>query len=76
MSDAFKSLEGRTPFDDILDEYKEDKIRLAVDDLMAKSLSRLEPNPSSKLKLEGEIELNLSLPHTSELQKEIMKKYQ
>lgn len=43
-SDALKNLEGRTPFDDIMDEYKEDKLKLGLDTLLAQNLSILQPS--------------------------------
>lgn len=42
QSDAFKKLDAKTSFDDVMEEYSEEKIKTAVNSILAKTLSTAE----------------------------------
>jgi len=68
-------LDAKTSVDEILEEYSEEKLKIAVNNILAKSLSLNQDKISTKTILGGEIELNVGLPDLTDLQKESLKKY-
>ena len=39
QSDAFKKLDAKTAFDDIFEEYSEEKVKLAVNNILAQNIT-------------------------------------
>ncbi|CDW73875.1 UNKNOWN [Stylonychia lemnae] len=76
LSDAFKKLDAKTFIDDVFEDHQEERLKIAVGNILAKSVSLNQDNLSTKTTLGGEIELNVGLPDLTDLQKESLKKYQ
>eukprot|EP00347_Sterkiella_histriomuscorum_P001331 403372443 len=76
QSDAFKKLDAKTSFDDIMEEYSEEKLKIALNSALAKNTCQAEKHLTSNITVDGEVELQIELPDLTELQKETMKKFQ
>ena len=67
LSDAFKKLDAKTSIDEILEEYSEEKLKIAVNNILAKSISSNQDKVSTNTNVGGEIELNVGLPDLTDL---------
>jgi hypothetical protein len=63
QSDAFRKLEAKTVFDEVLEEYQEERIKAGVDALLAHSVKAFAPAQASAApEGGGEIELFVAAP--------------
>lgn len=65
--DAFKEIDERSRFEDIIQENYEDRIQKALDSIINENICHLENKLANKVELGDEIELNFGVRNQTEL---------